>query len=245
MDFIELDSQPAVSGIARAQQAGAFTNSSFSGNYAFGTGGQSFNGPITSAGRMTADGAGSISAGVKDENDTITVTQNLSFTGTYTVSANGRGVGTLTSSASNSSVVFYMISRTEAVLISSDPLLLYIGHMDTQTAAPYSDASIRGQYGVVDSMLNGGLEQDAVMQFTTDGAGSGSGMEDLNAGLIPTAPIPFTAAYSVTSNGRVLATLSSTRGQSTFALYLSSSSKAFVVGLHPGIAERGLMERQF
>ena len=244
LNFIELDSLPAVSGIARAQQGGPFANSSFSGDYAFGIGGQTSNGPFASAGRMTADGRGAISAGVRDDNDTFTVTQNLTFSGTYTVSTVGRGIGTLSSSIASYSVVFYMISPTEAVLMSSDPQLVSIGEMKGQQGMPFSNSSIQGHFGSLDSIFNGGLEQDVVSQITADGGGNGIGMQDLNAGLIPTPSLALTATYSTDSNGRVLANLSNLQGQSKIALYLASPSRGYLVGLDPGIAERGRLEKQ-
>ena len=244
LNFIELDSQPAVSGVVRAQGGGPFANSSFSGDYAFGNGGQTFNGPFASAGRMTADGRGAISAGVRDDNDTFTVTQNLTFSGTYTVSTVGRGIGTLSSSVATCSVVFYMISPTEAVLMSSDPQLVSIGEMKRQQGMPFSNSTVQGHFGSMDSIFNRGLEQDVVSQITLDGNGHGIGMQDLNAGLIPTPSLALTATYSTDSNGRVLATLSNLQGQSKITLYLASPSRGYLVGLNPGIAERGRLEKQ-
>ncbi|NDQ55474.1 MAG: hypothetical protein GZ088_00205 [Acidipila sp.] len=245
LTFVELDSLPFVSGVARAQQGAPFAISSFSGDYAFGAGGQTVSGPFASAGRLTADGRGTILAGVRDDNDTVNVTRNLAFTGAYTVSPQGRGTGTLTSPTTSYTLLFYMISQTEAVLMSSDPALVSIGEMSGQQSAPFGDSSVHGRFGVMDSILTGGLEQDVVSQITIDGAGTGHGLQDLNAGLLPTPPTVVTATFSISANGRVMATMSGARGQSDFALYLASSSRAYLVGLNPGVAERGLVEKQY
>jgi hypothetical protein len=243
--FIELDVVPFVSGFARAQQGGSFSNSSLFGNYAFAMQGQTINGPYAVAGRLTANGRGGITGGQEDGSDSISITQNLAFTGSYAMSSNGRGTGTLTSSMGSSPVVFYLVSPTQAIIMSTDLALVTIGTADAQQAVSFSDASLQGNFGFLAGLFLDGVEHDMVGRIHADGTGSLTGIEDLNAGFTPIPSVTIGGMYSINSNGRVMGTMTTALGTSNFALYLVSSSKAYLVGLDSGMAQLGVIEKQF
>jgi hypothetical protein len=87
---------PLASASATVTLAG-YTTSSLQGNYAFSIAGQILSGPSAGpffrAGSFVADGAGNLSGGLEDINETSGVTSGSGFffVGTYTVSADGRG----------------------------------------------------------------------------------------------------------------------------------------------------------
>jgi hypothetical protein len=243
--FLELDVIPFVSGFARAQQGGPFSNSSLSGNYAFAMQGQTMNGPFAMAGRLTADGRGGITGGQEDGSDSISITQNLAFTGSYAMSSNGRGTGTLTSFMGSSPIVFYLVSPTQTIIMSTDLALVTIGTADAQQGVSFSDASLQGNFGFLAGLFLAGVEHDMVGRIHADGTGSSTGIEDLNAGFTPIPSVTIGGMYSINSNGRVMGTMTTALGTSNFALYLVSSSKAYLVGLDSGMAQLGVIEKQF
>jgi hypothetical protein len=123
--FVETDFPfPAVDGTARRQQQATFSNSSLKGDYAF-----LFSGLtpaavpyVATAGRFTSDGAAgtlNISNGALDGNNSGTVSAGVSFTASGSVSSNGRG--TVALSAGATPLAFYMVSPSEAFVISEDP----------------------------------------------------------------------------------------------------------------------------
>ena len=138
-------------GEAFAQVPGTgFTNVSLSGPYAFLIGGASNTGPVASAGRFTADGAGRISGVVADENDTgrLTLLPKGTVTGTYTVDLNGLGGGILSwtdSIAGTFSFIFYLASPTQAVFQETDSKIVSDGLLREQ-AATITSATVAGKY---------------------------------------------------------------------------------------------------
>ena len=95
------------SGFMQPQVGSNFTNSSFSGNYIFGSQPPLVSGGDVGVGVVTLDGNGNVS-GTTDFNAGGTVTTKT-ITDTFTVSANGRSV--------NSDSVSYIVSTSEAVMI--------------------------------------------------------------------------------------------------------------------------------
>ena len=174
----------ALVGDAFAQQNIAFTAASFTGAFAFLIGGSSPSGPISTAGRFTADGAGNLFTIVLDENNSgsITVLPNGTVTGTYTVDANQFGGGTLIWTDTKSgtfSFVFYQISPSQAVFQEIDSKIVNDGTFSAQTTTPISSAALAGDY-VFGWNGVGSAEEDYVGQVTLNSSGSLTGMTDFN-----------------------------------------------------------------
>ena len=184
LKFLNTDFPSLLVGDALAQQNMAFTSASLNGSFAFIIGGSVSNGPISTAGRFTADGAGTISNVALDENNSGTLTQlpDGTVSGTYTVDSNQLGGGTLTWTDTNAgtfSFIFYLISPTQAVLQEVDSNIVSDGSSSAQTTAPITAASMAGDY-VFDWSGVAASEEDYIGQFTLNSSGSLSGLTDFN-----------------------------------------------------------------
>ena len=237
--LMSLDLVPAFLGTAEKQTLASFSDANFSGDYVFNSSGFSANGFILTAGRLSS-GGGAITAGVSDENDQGTLTENLAFTGTYSVTANGRGTGSFTSSAGTSNLAFYLISPSRAVFVQLDSFAVATGELESQQGGPFSAASLSGDYGF--SLT--GNDSDNVGQFNSDRAGAITGTTDINdptAGPIP--DLPFSGTYTISSNGRGDLTMGDASGSLHFYMYIVSPSKAILVGSDTILL--GTAEKQF
>ncbi len=155
----DLDFPAALVGDAFAQQPNpAFNLGSVNGSFAFLIGGAITTtntiGPIVTAGRFTADGAGNLSAIVLDENNNGSRTQlpNGTVTGSYTVDPNGLGGGTMTWSDSiegRFDFVFYLISPDRAVFQETDTGITSDGSIFRQTSGAISNAALAGDHAFI------------------------------------------------------------------------------------------------
>jgi hypothetical protein len=247
--FIEADFPfPAVDGTARRQQRATFSDSSLKGDYAF-----LFSGitpaavPYTAtAGRFTSDGAAgtlNISNGALDENNSGTVSAGVSFTGSGSVSSNGRG--TVTPSAGISPLAFYMVSPAEAFVISEDPNAVASGTMLAQTGGPFDSNPPSGSFGFL--LYTSTSDTDQAGQATLLGGRAGgdlTGTEDINDNRILTSDAMLSGTYSVSSNGRAAAAVTSPLGPANLAFYVVSGSRLFVVSDDASAVTSGNIEKQ-
>jgi hypothetical protein len=174
----------ALVGDAFAQQNIAFTAASITGGFAFLIGGSGPSGAISTAGRFTADGAGSLSSVVLDENNsgTITLLPNGTVTGMYTVDPNQFGGGTVTWTDTKSgtfSFVFYLISSSQAVFQEIDSAIISDGTFSAQTTTPISSTALAGDYALGWNGA-GSAEEDYVGQASLSSSGGLTGMTDFN-----------------------------------------------------------------
>ena len=183
--FIGTGFPSALIGDARAQQNVAFTTASLGGSFAFSIGGAGRNGLIATAGRFTANGGGTITNVVIDENDggIRTALPNGTVTGSYTVDSNQLGGGTLTWTDTNLgtfSFIFYLISQTQAVFQETDSLIVSDGAFSAQTASRISAAALAGDYAFGWSGVSSKGPEDFVGQLTLTPSGNLSGRIDFN-----------------------------------------------------------------
>jgi len=238
--FVSLDYVPAFAGIVEQQQAVTFSNASLTGSYAFLSSGLSTLGFVGTVGRFYANGAGSISSGVFDQNDYGYLSENIPYTGTYLIGANGRGQMTFDTSLGSSSSVFYMVSPEKAVFLPLDPSFVVSGEAFRQQGSPFSNAAVAGSYGL---LLTEALAVNVAAQMSVSSPGNLEGTADVDAWDELLADLPFTATYSVSSNGRSLVTLTTVDGSSDFRVYLVSRSKLLFLGLDELLA--GFADKQF
>lgn len=249
--FMELDFAPASFGKARRQQALCCATSNLSGDYAFQMAlpgiatGQS--GETATAGRFTANGGGSLLSGLLDDNNAGTVTQNATFTGNYSIAPDGRGTAGLTTAAPSSftiNVVFYMVSDTEAFVMSSDPNIVQSGPILAQQGGPFDASSFSGGFALkfVDS-FNGIW---TLGRASLDGVGTLSGSEDVNDAATLTADDQVTGTYSVSSSagGRGTAAITSSAGITNLAFYAVSGSQVLAIQIDSGVTSAGTIEKQ-
>jgi hypothetical protein len=236
----------AFSGEAFAQQNIAFTSASLNSGFAFLIGGASSTGPIATAGRFTADGAGNLTSIFLDENNSGAVTllpsQGGTVTGTYTVDANELGGGTATwtdTKVGTFSFIFYLISPTDAVFQEIDSNITRDGTLLAQTAGPVSLATFAGNFAFVWSGVSSD-EEDFVgqLKLTSAAGNNASGIMDFNefgAGK-QFFNIQFSGPLTITPPGTGPNTLAATTTFPSattfnFTAYAVYSSNIFLVGV--------------
>lgn len=245
--FMELEFSPAVVGTAYKQQLATFATSTLAGDYAFSMalpGVTNAQGRETAtAGRFTAN-VGGISAGVLDDNNAGTITSNASFTGSYSIAPDGRGIGSFVTPAFTAPVpvVFYMVSATQAFIMSSDPAIVQSGQVLAQQGGPFTNASLSGGFGfrLVDSY-------DRIWtlgQITLDGIATISGTEDVNEVGTLSPDVALAGTYTVSSNGRGTATVTTNTTTSNLVFYVVSGSRVLAIEVDPTATAAGSIGKQ-
>ena len=246
LKLLGTDFPEAFSGEAFAQQNISFTAASLNSGFAFLIGGSSSAGPIATAGRFTADGAGNLTSIFLDENNSGTVTllpsQGGTVTGTYTVDANGLGGGTATwtdTKVGTFSFIFYLISPTDAVFQETDSQITSDGTLLAQTAGPVSPATLAGDFAFVWSGVSSD-EEDFVgqLKLTSATGNNASGIMDFNefgAGQ-QFFNIQFNGPLTITPPGTGPNTLAATTTFPSpttfnFTAYAVDSNNVFLVGV--------------
>jgi hypothetical protein len=188
LKLLGTDFPAAFAGEAFAQQNISFTAASLNSGFAFLLGGSSSTGPIATAGRFNADGAGNLTSIFLDENNngnlTLLPSQGGTVTGTYTVDMGGFGGGTATwtdTKAGTFSFIFYLISPTNAVFQEIDSKITSDGTLLAQTAGPVSPATLAGDFAFVWSGVSTD-EEDFVgqLKLTSASGNNATGIMDFN-----------------------------------------------------------------
>jgi len=266
LKLLGTDFPAAFSGEAFAQQNMqniSFTAASLHGDYAFLIGGaiqkQSISGPIATAGRFTADGAGNLSGIFLDENNnglvTLLPSQGGTVAGTYTVDLNGLGGGAATwtdTKAGTFTFIFYLISPTQAVFQETDFGITSDGTLRGQTAGPISAAGLAGDFAFVWTGVSTD-EEDFVgqLKLTSASGNNASGIMDFNefgAGkqffnIQSSGPLAITAP----GTGPNTLTLTTTFPSPTtfnFTAYAVDSNTVFLVGVDSNRVIEGSIARQ-
>jgi hypothetical protein len=145
LHMIEFDTFAGGQGFIEQQDPTAFSNAAFSGGYALRFNGIDDVSLVSLAGRMTADGAGNLTAGAMDINAGGTPTTNASFDGTYDLSAgNGRGTALVNTPTGSVNFAFYMVSADQAYFISLDYIPALLGTVEKQTLTSFSNTNVSG-----------------------------------------------------------------------------------------------------
>lgn len=255
-----LESDATVLGLGRAEkQSGApFSGNTLSGNFTFGSTGdtQANVGGVNSAGRLSISGS-AISNGAYDSVADGNPTLNQGFTGTITsVDASGRVTVSLTPSGPGNPIseVWYMVSPIRGfslVFYPNNVGTTEDGTIDKQTVASFSTGSLSGQYAFyMQGSTNIGsnlLTRNGT--FIPDGNGNLNINETTNlyggssVGAVVTSPIYLTGnTYTVSSNGRATANVGNL--SSNLILYLISPNKAYILQGDSGVQEWGTVELQ-
>ena len=235
---IQFDTTSTGQGSIDWQDPAAFNDAAFAGGYAFRLDGYGFTGYTAGiAGRMTADNAGNLTAGVMDINENYIDTNADVFTGTYTtIDANGRGEVTLDTNQGLAVFAFYIASSGKVHLISIDSIGLpwMLGVAEKQTPGFFSNANLSGDYAYFVSVYSSsasGIYYSAG-RFTANGTGGvNAGVSDENDNGVTTENLAFTGTYSVDAfgDGRGTGIFTSARGSSNFTFYMVSPSRALFV----------------
>jgi hypothetical protein len=241
LKLVEIDSTPVLAGDAFRQ--GTFSNAALAGAQSFTLGGSSLQGPFAAGGIFTADGHGNITGGVEDINNNGSLAQNLSLSGSYSIASSGRGTLTLTNAAGTSHFVIYP-STGGVQILETDSTVVSSGSAFAQQGPAFSNASIHGNYGLNFTGVTSGGEIDSIAQFAADGNGHFKGTVDFNNSGVLSLGLALTGSYSVGTDGRVTATLSSSLGTMNMAFYLVNSSLALVLDLDHNLVAVGSFQHQ-
>jgi len=235
----------SVIGIGHAEkQTGNFTDASLTGNFAFGTRGETTVGAVRTVGRFTSDGLGNLSAGAFDsarDDGTLSATFN---TGTYTpMAANGRTVLTFNASTGNVTEILRMVSPARAFVLVSDPTKVEDGTLDAQTVGAFATSTLTGQYSFFMDGFDATSLLDRVGTVQWDGSGKLHLAQIVNRhGNVVPAPEPLSGTYSITGDGRVVASVSGL--SSNLILYLVSGSEGYMLQGDPDTEVDGRMKLQ-
>lgn len=238
--MVEIDSTGTTGGgMFRKQTATDFIASKVTGDYAWGFYGSDISGVrMAAVGRMHADGVATLSAGDMDTSDGV----RTSFTGSFvfssaTGSPNGRGTMTIvvpgteggtfpaTFYAVNANQIFFSISSQVGL---DSPLLL--GEIRRQTGVPFSSSSLQGNCVFYWAGLAGSQPTytwTLIGRLAADGSSSLSGIYTDSESGGATSDLPFTATYSISTNGRSL--FDSPLGLGRVMFYLVDKNTAFVL----------------
>jgi hypothetical protein len=226
------------------RQNGPFSNVSLTGPFAFTiSGADVINGPFAAGGVLTSDGAGNVTTGIEDFNDSGVLSSNLAVTGTYSVAASGRGTLAITNSAGTFNFVIYP-STAGVIAMEVDNRFVTGGMALQQQPTPFSNGSLQGSYGLNFTGATSVGELDLIGQFMADGASSLTGIADLNN----TGSITFGQAmkgnFSVSANGRATMALQTPLGTQNNIVYLVNGNRALFVELDSTVVSVGELQHQ-
>jgi hypothetical protein len=254
-----LDFPEALVGDALAQQNISFDISALNGGFAFLIGGGSTAGPIATAGRFTADGAGNLTSIVLDENNNGAVTPLPSsggtVTGSYTVDANHFGGGTATWTDSKSGTftfIFYLASPTKAVFQETDGNITSDGSFLAQSSGPLTASSMAGNYAFNWSGVSTS-EDDFVGQMAVATAATGNVTGAMDFNLFGLGKqffnYPLTGALTLGTdptgrNGLMATTTPTPQTTYKFSAYAVDSNTTLLVGVDTSRVILGLNTRQ-
>lgn len=222
----EFDNIATGSGTLDLQTAGV-TQSSLAGSYAFSFAGIDGNdaAPFATVGAFAINATGGINSGAEDFNDSGIAYPNQSLAGQVVLGPSSTPATVLSTQSFGLTFDVYAIDATHLKFIEMDALPIISGDAYSQPSATIS--------GTMSFVLVGSFEGNPAAAggfMVTDGAGNITiaSTEDVNVaqsgvGTPSSAPIPFSATYTSTGNGRfALNNFSGFFGGSSYAAYPSS-----------------------
>ncbi len=257
--ILEEDLLAATQGDAMRQSGTIPTqNSGFTGSFVYLVGGASLvgnQGALARVARFTADGNGGIAAISYDENNDGAATHisqggnitNATFAIDTAHAGSGRGTFTFTDSSLHTlSYVFYLFSPTQAVIQDVTSGIVADGPMQAQSGAPFTNASLAGNYAFNWSGINIGqqnfvpLNENFVGQYVLSTAASSNltGIMDYTeagtTGSTLYSSIGLAGALTINTDGSANNTLQVASGSPSsttfnFAAYVVSPSITYVL----------------
>ena len=243
--LVSVDATPVWAGSLNAQSGSVFSNVSLQGRQVYSAAGVSTAGQVADAGTFVAAN-GNATGGIGDENSNGVLTPGYAFTGNYSINSAGRGTMQIVNTTlGTANYALYMLSRTQAVLMRTDFSAVTLGTLITQGQVPALASSVNGPYGFTLDGVSSAGSIDKLGQFTADGAGHATGIEDVNSVGTLNPNLALTATYTVGSGGR--GTMNVTAGGSTRVLnfYLVSPTEMQLIGMDTDQVLTGQAEAQF
>ena len=256
--IVETDTGSAVVGELNQQATGPFSNASFQGNYAFTVDGTSANGAFALGGLFTADGGGSLTNGVFDENDAgVVITALTSTSGSYAVAPNGRTTATLAlndNTGRTLNIVLYQESNGSTAILDIDTNVIVASGTALSQTGPFTQSNLDGAFalnwkGRLFTTTPPSLEDISGVLI---GSGSTLGgsllISTLNsAGVGSNQSATVSGPFSVAANGRGTASLVQSVILTPFtqALYLVDNNTILTLDTDPNRSVVGVLKRQF
>ena len=247
--FSSLDMDKGATGLALIQSAATFSNASLSGNSAFEwSGGMPEYAPtqMLAGGRFTSDGNGVISNGVEDA-DSGGTSVAVPFTGTYTIASNGQGHASMVRTGAQDNLTLYMITAGSAFFVTRDMFLAASGQIRPQSGVPFSTSSLNGSFGFSTRSTQFSPGVDISGQLTFDGeTGTLTGVEDVNQGVNQLQAISLAGTFTISSNGRGVASLNLGTSSSTLGIYMVDPRTLILIENDPAVPSKfGPASKQF
>ena len=219
------------------QDSSQFTLSALQGAYSILLSGSSSTHPsgrLNAAGAFIADGAGAITQGLLDLNDTGTVQTSVSLTGTYTApSAQGRGTLSLSGSFGTQAFVYYIADGTHVRLLETDSTNSSVVELRRQTTGPFVTGSFHGVFATAISGADNHGPVSTGGLISLNGLGAVTGAVDINNNGNLQGSQAITGTYSVTdaTTGRTTMTWNETDGAHQLVFYPSQNGELTVLQL--------------
>ncbi|MGD0226113.1 MAG: putative Ig domain-containing protein [Terriglobia bacterium] len=199
-----------------------FTQASLDGNMVLYLSGLSLGGTATTVSMETASADGSSSLAITFYEDRAgTLQVSATDTCTYTVEPNGRvTLGSVTQSCGSNPPVFYLAGLNTGFIVDTAPGV-DAGSFEPQSAGPFNNASLSGNFfgGIAEVAMQ--TEQAEVDPVTANGSGNMTGTTDISSMSAQDAGSCFLAAtYAVNSDGTFSV---STSGGAVAGIIISSS----------------------
>jgi len=243
LNLLQIDPNSLGEGRAELRSGTTFSNASVSEGFAFRSGGDT---PMNvyganTLGVFTTDGGGTVTGATYDMVDDGVLASVESVTGTYNVSGNGRV--TIDLNPQDPSAVHeigWLVDSSHGFFLADAVGRVEDGRFDQQQNAPFSSASLNGQFAFYLSGYDtqspsvvgriGMLTFDGTQKITfTDYFVNRTGLRTQKGG--------FTGSYNVDANGRVTASVSGvTKG---LVMCLVSNSSGYLMVEDPGAEEPG------
>jgi hypothetical protein len=227
-----------------------FKNSALTGPFVFGFYGEDASGKkVGYAGVLSGNGAGIVSSGQLDINDTGAANNVPSITGTYSVAATGRGTMTLSGTGITNSLnfAFYIVGPSEFFFVSTDPVItnprvggVAIGQ---STTTIFDNTALMGAsiFNLTGVDSTGTFSNVAAGLVNADGMGTISGVFDQNNAGSVTSNSSFSGAtYAAATGGRYTIQI---LGQA-FVLYAVTTNKGFLLDQSSASVLNGFIEPQ-
>jgi hypothetical protein len=222
---------------AQTAPASGFAAATLTGDYVFGSRGDTTSSAavgVNSVGQFSVDGAGNITAGSYDtvRDGSPTLGASITASGSiYTVQPNGRTTITLSASGTPVGLTAYMVSGKRGFfLVSNDVNRVEDGTLEQQSAPSFSGSDFKGQSAfVMGGAISGsaGAPIDRTGTVNSDGNGNLGWAEVVNSGGSINTPGCLSGTYTVATNGRVAASVTSLSVNLVF--YMVSPTKAYVL----------------
>jgi hypothetical protein len=247
MKFVETDLQPALSGELLLQAPGPFSAATLHGGYAAILGGSDSGGfPLGAGAVFTADGAGTLS-GTMDQNDDGFVS-NCNFPATsYVFGTRGRFSATLGSGCPTTfQVAMYPAANGTVHVLNIDGNSVVSGSANAQSGGPFGSNSTHGDYALsfTGTNLSTGSEEDLTGIVTVDGAGGLSGTLDINnAGNLFQGAALNSSSYTTGPDGRGSFVFGSSAATFNMQSYQVSPNTVLFLDIDQGRVLTGVMQK--